>query len=143
MLDTSNNVREIYINKLNGFITYDGKNVPVYGSMPFLTAPKNYVVISQITEDLVPNNHIFINNVEVEIQIFSEQYKKNDLGIVDNITSQVINILIPSTGVQNIGDAQFEVYPTTRTGSRYLPIEDGQNFIARKIITISNLVNQK
>lgn len=143
MLDTSNHVREIYVNKLNGFITFDSKNVPVYGSEPFVTPPKIYVVISQINEDAEMNNHIFINNVDVEIQIFSEQYKKNDLSIVDNISSQVLNILIPSTGIQNIGDANFEVYATKRSASRYLPIEDGQNFIARKIITISNLVNQK
>ena len=143
MLDCSNNVRTIYVNALNGNITYNGVNVPVYGQTPFVTTPKNYVVIGDISEVGVNTNNSFGNNVDVTIDIFSEQYRVNDLSVVDNITSQILNILMPDTQVDGFDDTYFEVFPMSRTSSRYLPLMEGENFVARKIITINNLVNQK
>lgn len=143
MLDCSNNVRVIYVNALNGNLSYNGKDVPVYGQTPFDTTPQNYVVIGNITETSENTNHSFGNNVEVVVDIFSEQYRVNDLGVVDNIASQILNILIPDTQVDGFDDANFEVFPIGRTSSRYLPLQDGDNYVARKIITINNLVNQK
>lgn len=143
MLDCSNNVRVIYVNALNGNLSYNGKDVPVYGQTPFDTTPQNYVVIGNITEVSDNTNHSFGNNVEVVVDIFSEQYRINDLGVVDNIASQILNILIPDTQVDGFDDANFEVFPIGRSSSRYLPLQDGDNYVARKIITINNLVNQK
>lgn len=143
MLDCSNNVRTIYVNALNGNLTYNGKNVPVYGQTPFRTLPQNYVIISSITEVASNTNNSFGNIVDVVIDINSEQYRVYDNSIVDNITSQILNILIPDTQVNGFSDANFEVFPTGRSLSTYLPVVNGDNFIARKIITISNLVNQK
>ena len=143
MLDCSNNVRVIYVTALNGNLSYNGKDVPVYGQTPFDTTPQNYVVIGNITETSENTNHSFGNNVEVVVDIFSEQYRVNDLGVVDNIASQILNILIPDTQVDGFDDANFEVFPIGRTSSRYLPLQDGDNYVARKIITINNLVNQK
>lgn len=143
MLDSSNSVRTLYIAQLNGNITYNGKNVPVYGQTPFGTTPQYYVVISDINEVAVNTNHNFGNNVEVTIDIFAQQYRVYDNSVVDNITSQVLNLLIPDTNVNGFSDANFEVYPMSRTSSTYLPLYDGDNFVARKIITINNLVNQK
>ena len=143
MLDCSNNVRVIYVNALNGNLSYNGKDVPVYGQTPFDTTPQNYVVIGNITESSDNTNHSFGNTVEVVVDIFSEQYRINDLGVVDNIASQILNILIPDTQVDGFDDIYFEVFPIGRSSSRYLPLQDGDNYVARKIITINNLVNQK
>jgi hypothetical protein len=143
MLDCSNNVRTIYVNALNGNLSYNGKDVPVYGQNPFRTMPQNYVIISSITEVASNTNNSFGNVVNVVIEINSEQYRIYDNSIVDNIASQILNILIPDTQVDGFDDTYFEVFPTARTLSTYLPVINGDNFIARKIITISNLVNQK
>lgn len=143
MKDCSNNVRTIYVNALNGNITYNGKDVPVYGQDPFKTLPKNYVIISSITEQANNTNNSFQNIVQVDIDIFSEQYRVNDLSVVDNISDQILNILIPDTGIDGFDDSYFEVFPMARINSLYLPLRNGDNFVARKIITINNLVNQK
>jgi len=143
MKDASNSVRTIYVSALYGNISYNGQDVPVYGQTPFRTTPKNYVVISSITETAVNTNQSFGNNVDVVIDIFSEQYRIYDNAVVDNIAGQILNILIPDTAVDGFDDADFEVFPTARTSSTYLPLQNGDNFVARKIITISNLVNQK
>lgn len=143
MKDCSYNVRTLYVGALNGFLNYNGKNVPVYGQTPFKTPPQYYVVISSITEVANNTNHNFGNTVEVTIDINAEQYRVYDNGVVDNIAGQILNILIPTPNVNGFSDNDFEIYPMARTSSSYLPVQDGDNFIARKIITISNLVNQK
>jgi hypothetical protein len=143
MRDSSNNVRVIYVNALNGHLTYNGKDVPVYGQTPFRTTPQNYVVISSITESASNTNNSFGNEVDVVIDIFSEQYRVYDNAVVDDIANQILGILIPSTGIVGFDDTYFEVFPMSRTNSSYLPLQDGDNFIARKLITISNLVNEK
>lgn len=143
MLDCSNSVRTLYIAALNGNITYNGKNVPVYGQTPFGTTPQYYVIIGDINEVANNTNHTFQNQVDVIVDIFAEQYRVYDNSVVDSITSQILNILIPTPNVNGLSDANFFVYPTARTSSRYLPLVNGDNFVARKIITISNLVNQK
>ena len=143
MLDCANNVRTLYVAALNGNVSYNGKNVPVYGQVPFGTTPQYYVIISDISEIGVNTNHSFGNNVEVTIDIFAQQYRIYDNSVVDNISSQVLNLLIPNTNVNGFKDAFFEVFPISRSSSTYLPLYDGDNFVGRKIITISNLVNQK
>jgi hypothetical protein len=143
MLDSANNIRLIYLSILDGNLSYNGKNVPVYGQQTFTTTPENYVVISSITESARNTNNTFGNNVDVVIDIFSEQYRvyKND--ILDSISSQILNILIPNSQVSGFSDTYFSVYPFQRISSNYSTLQDGENFVARKIIIISNLVQQK
>jgi len=143
MKDTSNSVRTIYVNALNGNLSYNSKDVPVYGQTPFRTLPQNYVIISSIIEIANNNNNQFQNVVNVDIDIFSEQYRVNDLSVVDNIASQILNILITKPSINIFQDNDFVVYPVARTNSLYLPLYNGDNYVARKIITINNLVNQK
>jgi hypothetical protein len=143
MKDSSNNVRVIYVNALNGNLSYNGKDVPVYGQDPFRTLPKNYVIISSITENAANTNNSFQNVVNVYIDIFSEQYRVNDPAVIDNISGQILNILIPNPGIIGFSDSDFIVYPMARINSVYLPLQNGDNYVNRKIITINNLVNQK
>ena len=68
---------------------------------------------------------------------------RSDNSIVDNIAGQILNILIPDTAVNGFSDTYFDVFPMARISSSYLPLQNGENFVARKLITISNLVNEK
>ena len=131
------------MNLLSGNITYNGKSVTVYGDDSFRTPPQNYVIIGDIIETPQNTNQSFTSNVNVTIDIFSEQYLKRDNTIVDNIANQILTLLIPSTGIVDIGDADFQIHAMSRESSRYLAVTDGQNYIARKILVITNLVNQK
>ena len=143
MKDCSNNVRTIYVNALNGNITWNSRNVPIYGSSPFNTPPEQYAIITNITEVADNTNNSFSNIVEVTIEVYSEQNKNNNMGQVDSISNQILNILIPDTGIDGFDDADFEVFPMARTLSTYSPVWDGDNYLSRKILTIRNLVNQK
>lgn len=143
MRDCSNQVRSTYVSALNGSLSYNGENVPVYGQTPFRTTPKNYVVISSITESARNTNHSFGNEVDVVIDIFSEQYRVYDNVVVDAISQLILNTMINTPGVRGFDNPDFTIYPMARISSLYAPLQNGENFIARKIITISNLVNEK
>ena len=143
MKDCSNNIRVKYLAILNGNITYNGKNVPVYGNDSFSTVPENYVIIGDITETADNNNQLFVSGADVVIDIFSEQYMTRNNSIVDNIANQILTLLIPTTGVQDIGDADFQIFATARTSSRYLTMQEGNNYINRKILIINNSIIQK
>lgn len=143
MKDCSNNIRTAYLNKLNGFITYNGQNVPVYGNDSFKTPPKNYIVIGEIIEGAQNTNNSFTSTADVTIDIFSEQYLTRDNAVLDNISNQILTLLIPSTGIIDIGDTDFQIFAMSRTSSNYQTLTNGQNYINRKILVINNLVNQK
>ena len=119
MKDCSNNIRTAYVTKLNGFISYNGKNVPVYGDDSFKTAPQNYIIISDISEAAQNTNQSFTSNVNVTIDIFSEQYMTRDNAVVDNIANQILTLLLPSTGIIDIGDVSFQIHAMSRLSSRY------------------------
>jgi hypothetical protein len=143
MKDCSNNIRVQYLSKLNGNITYGGKGVPVYGNDSFQTVPQNYVIIGDITESADNNNQLFVTEADVVIDIFSEQYMTRNNSIIDDIADQILTLLIPTTGVQDIGDNEFQIYAKARTSSRYLTMQEGNNFINRKILIINNSIIQK
>ena len=143
MKDCSNNIRTRYLAILNSNISYNGKNVPVYGNDTFETMPENYVIIGDITETADNNNQLFVSGADVVIDIFSEQYMTRNNAIIDDIADQILTLLIPTTGVQDIGDAEFQIYATARTSSRYLTMQEGNNFINRKILIINNSIIQK
>lgn len=143
MKDCSNNIRTQYLSILNDNISYNGVNVPVYGNDTFQTVPDNYVIIGDITENADNNNQQFVTDADVVIDIFSEQYMIRDNSIVDDIANQILTLLIPTSGIKDIGDADFQIFAKARTSSRYLAVNDGQNYIARKILTINNTIIQK
>lgn len=143
MKDCSNNIRTAYLNKLNGYITYNGQDVPVYGTDSFKTPPKNYVIIGDIIEGSQNTNQSFTSTADVTIDIYSEQYLTRNNAVIDDISNQILNLLIPSTGIIDIGDTDFQIFAMSRSASRYLTMTDGQNYINRKVLIINNLVNQK
>ena len=143
MLDCTNNIRQCYINLLEGNVIYNGKAITVYGQTPFVTTPNIYILLGSVTESADNNNQLFITDADIDINIIVEQYRRPDLSVVDAISSLVLNLILPSTGIQDVGDADFQIYPLSRISSRYLPMEDGDVYYSRKILTINNSVIQK
>lgn len=144
MLDCSSNIRNAYLTVLQNNVIYNGKVIQVYSQLPFNTPPDKYIIIGSVSESADNNNQLFVTNANIDIDIYCEQYRKPDLTVVDNIASLVLQLLIPSTGVKDLNvDQYFQIFPMSRTSTRYLNIENNDTYITRKIITINNLVNQK
>ena len=66
-----------------------------------------------------------------------------DNAVLDNISNQILTLLIPTTGIIDIGDTDFQIFAMSRASSNYQTLTNGQNYINRKILVINNLVNQK
>jgi hypothetical protein len=143
MLDCTNNIRQCYLNLLEGNVIYNGNTIKVYGQEPFTTAPNTYITLGSITEVADNNNQRFVTDADIDINIIVEQYKRPDLSVVDAISSLVLNLILPTTGIQDVGDAYFQIFPLSRISSRYLPLDNGDLYISRKILTINNSVIQK
>ena len=143
MLDCSNYVRMALYNQLLGDIYYGTEQITLYKDLVFETTPQKYVVIGDITETgKTLNNNRFISEVDVNIEIYVEQYKYAALDVVDSISTSILQVIFPSPIHVGIGDVSLAIYPIDRTSSRYLPMRDGDNFISRKILTLKFLVNQ-
>lgn len=144
MLDCSNNIRSAYLTILQNNVIYNGSPIAVYKQVPSITMPDKYIIIGTVNESADNNNQVFSTNADVDIDIFCEQYRQVDLSVVDAISSLILNLLIPTTGVKDLNvDAYFQIFPIARTSVRYLNIDNNDVYISRKIITINNLVNQK
>lgn len=143
MLDCTNNIRQCYMNLLDGNVIYNGNTIKVYGETPFNTPPNAYIMLGSITEVADNNNQLFVTDADIDINIIVEQYRRPDLSVVDAISSLVLNLILPSTGINDVGDANFQIFPLSRISSRYLPLENGDVYISRKILTINNSVIQK
>ena len=143
MLDCTNNIRQCYLNILEGNVIYNGNTIKVYGETPFNTPPTMYIMLGSIAEVADNNNQKFVTDADIDINIIVEQYRRPDLSVVDAISSLVLNLILPSTGIVDVGDANFQIFPLSRISSRYLPMENGDVYYSRKIITINNSVIQK
>lgn len=143
MLDCSNNIRQCYVNLLEGNVIYNGSAVAVYGQTPFVTTPPIYIMIGSVNEVADNNNQQWVTDADIDVNIIVEQYRQPDLSVVDAISSLVLNLILPSTGIQDVGDASFQIFPLSRISSRYLPLDNGDLYITRKILTINNSIIQK
>jgi hypothetical protein len=84
-----------------------------------------------------------VTDADIDVNIVVEQYRQPDLSVVDAISSLVLNLILPSTGINDVGDASFQIFPLSRISSRYLPLDNGDLYITRKILTINNSIIQK
>jgi len=134
-------IREAYMTALQG-LTYDGQAVQVYEFMPIETLPMNYVYINAITYNQVGNNHKFIYNASVAIDIVTKQYKKLDYDVVDGIAEQVQNTLLEFPYSQ-INDANFDFMNTVVDSAQYIIEQDGSAHIVRKIIRFTQSLIEK
>lgn len=143
MKDPGNAILSAYYNVLNGNITYNGKNVPVYKSDPIGTLPDNYIVLTNIIEGQSNNNQKFSNDMSIDIDIITTQYKTITNTIADNISNQIVNLITPTTSSFTLTDTDFQFIVVRRERATYLNELDGDYHIIRKILTFNQILIEK
>lgn len=143
MKDTGLAIRNAYYNLLNGNLTYNSKNVPVYKDDPIATPPDNYVVITEVIEGQDNNNQKFVNELQVTLDITTKQYKTIDRSICENIANQIVNLVKPTTSTQGIDTTDFQVMNVNRGSGTYLNELDGDYHIVRKILIFNQTLIEK
>jgi hypothetical protein len=147
MKDPVNFIKNAYFNALDGVITYNGSTIPVYDEEADETGGDYYIIISTITDADFPNKGKFMNDVEVLIDVVSQNNWRVDLvkQIVDSITAKILNQIIPSIGTTSlIGNADFQIVDVRKVGTQHIPILDtGTKKIVRRLTRFTQLIIEK
>ena len=141
MRDFGRTIRTLYATLLSS-VSYDGQNVPLYTSEPYVTTPDNWMVLTAVDAGQANNDQQFVSEASVTLEIISRQNMANDRGIVDDIADAVLQALLPGTYADQ-QDSLFKVQIIYAEGGGYLQEKDGSLSIQRKIIRVFNRIIQK
>jgi hypothetical protein len=147
MKDPVKFIKDAYFNALDGVITYNGSTIPVYDEEADETGGDYYIIISTITDADFPNKGKFMNDVEVLIDVVSQNNWRVDLvkQIVDSITAKILNQIIPSVGATSlIENADFQIVDVRKASTQHVPIIDtGTKKIVRRLTRFTQLIIEK
>lgn len=147
MKDPIKFIKSAYYTALNGQITYNGSTIPVYDEEADETGGDYYIIISTIVDADLPNKGKFMNEIEVLIDVVSQNNWRVDLvkQIVDAITAKILDRIIPSIGTTNlIGNADFQLVDVRKSASQHVPILDtGTKKIVRRLTRFTQIIIEK
>jgi hypothetical protein len=147
MKDPIKFIKSAYFTALDGFITYNGSTIPVYDEEADETGGDYYIIISTIVDADLPNKGKFMNEVEVLIDVVSQNNFRVDLvkGIVDAITQKVLNQILPSINTTSLSDnADFQIVDVRKSASQHVPILDtGTKKIVRRLTRFTQIIIEK
>jgi hypothetical protein len=147
MKDPIKFIKSAYYTALDGAITYNGSTIPVYDEEADETGGDYYIVISTIVDADLPNKGKFMNEVEVLIDVISQNNWRVDLvkQIVDAITAKVLNTIIPSINTTSLpGNADFQIVDVRKSASQHVPILDtGTKKIVRRLTRFTQIIIEK
>ena len=147
MKDPVKFIKDAYFNALDGNITYNGSTIPVYDEEADETGGDYYIIISTITDADFPNKGKFMNDVEVLIDVVSQNNWRVDLvkEIVDSITGKIMAAIIPSIGTTLlIENADFQIVDVRKASTQHVPVIDtGTKKIVRRLTRFTQLIIEK
>ncbi len=146
MRDTQQILRMAVYNLLNGNLSYNSDNVPVYDEKRKSGDADNIFVIlgtQQESDDDTSDAFITDSSIDIEIQHRTDFEISKD--VIDNISNQILELLLPTPqsngfAVQNL--FLIQCVRRTSTISRNFSLTDSQSIVA-KIITISCKIVQQ
>jgi len=147
MKDPIKFIKSAYYTALDGQISYNGSTIPVYDEEADETGGDYYIIISTIVDADLPNKGKFMNDVEVLIDVVSQNNWRVDLvkQIVDAITAKILDRIIPSIGTTNlIENADFQIVDVRKSASQHVPILDtGTKKIVRRLTRFTQIIIEK
>lgn len=143
MINTAGPLLNSYSSLLDGNLSYDSKNVPVFKIDAPETQKSHYVLLRQESESYAGNKRSFADNTVIIIDIVTIFQNNINSSIVDNIDNQIGALLLASPGVSGLDQQNdIEVLNVTRESTFYLSEDDGVNKYYRKIIRYTQRVLQ-
>lgn len=147
MKDPIKFIKSAYFTALDGAISYNASTIQVYDEEADETGGDYYIIISTIVDADLPNKGKFMNDVEVLIDVVSQNNFRVDLvkAIVDAITQKVLNTIIPSINTTSLsGNADFQIVDVRKSGSQHVPILDtGTKKIVRRLTRFTQIIIEK
>jgi hypothetical protein len=137
-------IRQKIFTLLNGNVTYDGSNVPVYNRVPS-TQNEPYIIIYSVdTAQTNQNQTDFIveciTRIEVVTAFFSDD--GGELQVNDIVESILELIKTSTTDFFDLSSNNFNVFTSNINGIAYSEENDNEKTYYRAIIDIANRVQQ-
>jgi len=141
MKDVGFAIRKAYYSKLNGAVSLNASNVPVYDNVPD-SANYPYIQVSNVSVVDNSTKDNFNSNCVVTVQVFTgtdgTNYSKAD---ADNITNQVMGLLINRSSLPD-ASPDFKVITNSLESTTYIESQFDGFYEVRKVIRIRNIVEQ-
>lgn len=144
MKDPIKYIRQAMINALNGNISYDGANVPVYGRVPSSASEPYIKIYSVQTNEADQNADEFITETLTRIEVITafDSDSGGELEVNTIVNDILVIIRTRSSGYFDLSSNDFHVYTCVNEGVTYLEDDRNDKTYFTSIIDISNRVLQ-
>jgi len=144
MKDPIKYIRQAMITALNGNISYDGANVPVYGRVPSSASEPYIKIYSVQTNEADQNADEFITETLTRIEVVTafDSDSGGELEVNTIVNDILVIIRTRSSGYFDLSSNDFHVYTCVNEGVTYLEDDRNDKTYFTSIIDISNRVLQ-
>ena len=144
MKDPIKYIRQAMINALNGSISYNGANVPVYGRVPSSASEPYIKIYSVQTNEADQNADEFITETLTRIEVITafDSDSGGELEVNTIVNDILVIIRTRSSGYFDLSSNDFHVYTCVNEGVTYLEDDRNDKTYFTSIIDISNRVLQ-
>jgi hypothetical protein len=143
MKEPAQYVRRGLYNVLNGNITYDGSNVPIYNTVP-VNASYPYIIIYSVTTNQIEDNRDnYIADVSTRLEVVT-RFADGDGGQLqaNEIINSITQLVVLKSGLLNLNSDGFNVYSQVNEGITYLTEDAPDHTYYRGIISLSIKLEQ-
>ncbi len=143
MKDASRFIRKEVYSALNGNITLNSSNVPVYNVVPS-SATDPYILITSISNIIADDiKDAYLNQIITQVEIVTA-FDTNTGGQLDaNLAmNQITELLVSRNTFFNLISDNFKCISAQNDGITYITEDTDTQTIYRGILTFSNLVEQ-
>tara|TARA_R110000751_G_scaffold53310_6_gene115600 strand:+ start:10196 stop:10630 length:435 start_codon:yes stop_codon:yes gene_type:complete len=143
MKDPSFIVRKGLFDVLNGNISYDSSNVPVYNVVPD-NATYPYIVIYSVSTNQIENNQTnYISGVDTTLEVVTRFSSSSGGQLQSNkIINSIAQLIILKSGLLDLSSDNFNVYSQTNEGITYLTEDLPDHTYYRGILSMSVKLEQ-
>ena len=143
MKDPAQYVRRGLYNVLDGNITYDGSNVPIYNTVP-VNATYPYIIIYSVTTNQIEDNRDnYIADVSTRLEVVT-RFADGDGGQLqaNEIINSISQLVVLKSGLLNLNSDGFNVYSQVNEGITYLTEDAPDHTYYRGILSLSVKLEQ-
>jgi hypothetical protein len=143
MKDPAQYVRRGLYNVLNGNITYNGSNVPIYNTVP-VNASYPYIIIYSVTTNQIEDNRDnYIADVSTRLEVVT-RFAGSDGGQLqaNEIINSISQLVVLKSGLLNLNSDGFNIYSQVNEGITYLTEDAPDHTYYRGILSLSVKLEQ-
>jgi hypothetical protein len=143
MKDPAFIVRKGLFDILNGNISYDGTNVPVYNVVPNDASYPYIIIYSVSTGQIEDNKTKFISDVETRLEVVTRFSASSGGQLQANkIINSISQLIILKSGLLDLSSDSFNVYSQTNNGITYLTEDLPDHTYYRGVLEMSVKLEQ-